>query len=118
MMSRAIDLTGCASFKCYEDGSTHFVFSPIEAIRAFKGYGGRRVWFDTLAGYGQGNKHSLSLGDGSGVPGEAVEALKAILDEESLDMRWEEGDMLLLDNLVVQHATTFKASMSSPYIHV
>ena len=44
------------------------------------------------------------MGDGSGVPGEAVEALKAIMNEESVDVRWEEGDVLLLDNLVVQHA--------------
>lgn len=101
---RAVNVMGCSSFECYEDGSADFVFGPMEAIRALEGYGGRRVWFNTLVGYGQEDKHSLSLGDGSGVPGESVEALKAIMNEESVDVRWEEGDVLLLDNLVVQHA--------------
>lgn len=45
----------------------------------------------------------LGLGDGCDIPDEAVEALKAIMDEECVDFRWEEGDVLLLDNLAVQH---------------
>lgn len=100
---RVVDVIGCENFKCLEDGSVELVFGPMEAIRAFEGYGGRRVWFNTITGYGEANL-SLSFGDGCDIPGEAAEAFKAIVDEECVNLRWEEGDVLLLDNLAVQHA--------------
>lgn len=100
---RAVEVMGCTNFNCLEDGSAEFVFGPREAIRAFEGYGGRRVWFNTITGYGERNL-SLSFGDGCHISGEAAEAFKAIVDEECVNLRWEEGDVLLLDNLVVQHA--------------
>lgn len=100
---RAADMMGCSNFESFEDGSAEFVFGPLEAIRAFEGYGGRRVWFNTITGYGQRNL-SLSFGDGCEIPGEAAKAFKAIVDEECVNLSWEEGDVLLLDNLAVQHA--------------
>eukprot|EP00253_Pinus_taeda_P001696 PITA_01696 len=101
---RAAEVMGCSSFECYEDGSADFVFGPLDAIRTFQGYRGRKVWFNTIGGYGERSKNQwLGLGDGSDIPGEAVEALKGILDEECVDFTWQEGDVLLLDNLAVQH---------------
>lgn len=100
---RAVEVMGCPNFKCQEDGSVEFVFGPREAIRAFEGYGGRRVWFNTISGYGERNL-SLSFGDGCHIPVEAAEEFKATVDEECVNLRWEEGDVLLLDNLAVQHA--------------
>lgn len=100
---RAVEVMGCPNFKCQEDGSVEFVFGPREAIRAIEGYGGRRVWFNTISGYGERNL-SLSFGDGCHIPVEAAEEFKATVDEECVNLRWEEGDVLLLDNLAVQHA--------------
>jgi hypothetical protein len=88
MMGRAVEMMGCSTFECYEDGPAEFVFGPMEAIRAFEGYGGRQVWFNNIVGYGRKNKNqSLSLGDGSGIPGEASDAFKAILNEDCVDLR-------------------------------
>lgn len=101
---RALDTMNCGSFECFEDGTAKFVLGPLEAVRAFEGYGGREVWFYGIAAAtsGRGNI-SQSLGDGSAIPCEAVEAFKAILDEECVNLRWEAGDVLLVDNVAVQH---------------
>lgn len=102
---RAIEMMGCSSFECYEDGSAEFVFGPMEAIRSFDGYGGRPVWFNNIVGYGGGNRNqSLSMGDGCGIPGEALDAFKTVVNEECVNLKWEAGDVLLLDNMAVQHA--------------
>jgi len=99
---RALDMMNCASFECFEDGSAKFVLGPLESIRAFEGYDGRQVWFYGIAA-SRSENISQSLGDGSVIPPEAIEAFVAILDEECVNLRWEEGDVLLVDNLAVQH---------------
>eukprot|EP01018_Ginkgo_biloba_P041003 Gb_34217 [translate_table: standard] len=101
----AVDIMGCAGLQCFEDGTAEFTFGPLKAIRTFEGQEGNNVWFNTIAGYGEGNHNqSLTLGDGDDIPVEAVNAFKRIMDEECVDLKWEEGDVLLLDNLSVQHA--------------
>ncbi|KAH9307348.1 hypothetical protein KI387_035259 [Taxus chinensis] len=100
---RAAEMMGCVQFKCYEDGTADFTYGPVDIIRSFN-KGGREVWFNTIAGYGEGNKNQcLSLGDGSAIPAEAVEAFKNIMDEQCVDLKLEDGDVLLLNNLAVQH---------------
>eukprot|EP00253_Pinus_taeda_P001219 PITA_01219 len=102
---RAVEMMGCSSFECYEDGSAEFVFGPMDAIRSFDGYGGRPVWFNNIVGYGGGNRNqSLSMGDGCGIPDEALDAFKTVVNEECVNLKWEAGDVLLLDNMAVQHA--------------
>jgi len=107
---RASDLMNCATFECFEDGSGKFVLGPLETIRAFQGHEGRRVWLHGIAGPPQRNPSvsasvsaSVYLGDGSEIPGEAADAYGAILEEECVNLRWEEGDVLLVDNRAVQH---------------
>ena len=61
------------------------------------------MWFQGIAGPGGRSTRSLSMGDGCAIPPEAAEAFSAILDEECVNLKWEEGDVLLVDNRAVQH---------------
>ncbi|KAH9307357.1 hypothetical protein KI387_035268 [Taxus chinensis] len=100
---RAADMMGCKHFECHADGTADFTFGLVKTIRTFE-KGGREVWFNTIAGFGEENKNqSITLGDGSAIPVEAVKAFKQIMDEQCVDLKLEDGDVLLLNNLSVQH---------------
>jgi hypothetical protein len=71
-----------------------------------------RIWFNSIAiAYG-GIKDKLNddpakevvFGDGEPLPPEKVQDLLKMLDEESVALQWQKGDVLLLDNLAVLHA--------------
>ncbi|ERN19963.1 hypothetical protein AMTR_s00071p00129300 [Amborella trichopoda] len=47
---------------------------------------------------------SLGFGDGVPFPDEAIKNYGKIRDENNVNIRWEKGDILLVDNLAVQHA--------------
>ncbi|KAF8404251.1 hypothetical protein HHK36_009133 [Tetracentron sinense] len=92
----------CSSVKFNEHGSVEFVHGPMNPIREL---GGRRVWFNTILGYTSDERDiNLRFGDETSFPLEALDAHKKILDETCVDLKWEKGDVLLLDNLCVQHA--------------
>lgn len=42
--------------------------------------------------------------DGSPIPDEMLDEVRAVLDEETVSFLWEEGDVLMLDNMLVAHA--------------
>lgn len=85
-----------------EDGSAGFLFGPMNPIRELRG---KRVWFNSIFGY-TGNERDVevSFKDGSPFPVEAVDAYKNILEENCVNLSWQKGDILLVDNLNVQHA--------------
>ncbi|KAJ6797365.1 clavaminate synthase-like protein [Iris pallida] len=82
------------------DGSTEFVFGPSSPIREV---GGKKVWFLPFLGYNL-TEVRKSFGDGSAVPANAAAAYEEILEENCVDVKWQKGDILLLDNHAVQHA--------------
>lgn len=47
--------------------------------------------------------HTHSLGDGSHLAEEEIQAIRAIIDEETISWQWKDGDLLLVDNLLVGH---------------
>lgn len=49
-------------------------------------------------------RRAVIVGDGTAVDGEALEATAVAMTEESVAFRWQEGDMLWLDNRLVMHA--------------
>ncbi|GLJ23879.1 hypothetical protein SUGI_0453720 [Cryptomeria japonica] len=101
---RAADILGCMHFECHDDGTADFKFGPLEMIRILEKERGK-VWFTTIAGYGQGSKNQfLRLGDESIIPIEAIEAFKNIMDEQCVNLKLKNGDVLLLNNLAIQHA--------------
>ncbi|GLJ23878.1 hypothetical protein SUGI_0453710 [Cryptomeria japonica] len=101
---RAADILGCMHFECHDDGTAGFKLGPLEIIRMLEKEKGKEVWFTTIAGYGQGSKNQLlMLGDESTIPIEVVEAFKSIMDEQCVNLKLKDGDVLLLNNLAVQH---------------
>ena len=44
------------------------------------------------------------LGDGSLIPKEIIESCRQIAEEEAVYVKWEVGDVVVLDNRVVMHA--------------
>ncbi|KAL4183957.1 hypothetical protein AMTRI_Chr11g100920 [Amborella trichopoda] len=45
----------------------------------------------------------VSFGDGTPFPDDAFKTYKKIRDEINVNIRWKQGDILLLNNLAVQH---------------
>ncbi|KAJ6804960.1 clavaminate synthase-like protein [Iris pallida] len=99
---RAKEMLNCNSVSFNSDGSADFVFGPSNPIREL---GGKRVWFLPFLGY-TGNIYDVnhSFGDGSAVPREAFVTYGEVLEENCVDVKWQKGDILLIDNHSVQHA--------------
>ncbi|XP_058099989.1 clavaminate synthase-like protein At3g21360 [Magnolia sinica] len=99
---RALESIACDAMEFHSDGSADFIFGPLDPIKEL---GGKRVWFKPMLGY-TGNEKDvhISFGDGSPFPPKATEAYKKISVENSVDLSWQKGDVLLVDNLMNQHA--------------
>lgn len=72
----------------------------------------RKVWFNSLAIMYSGIKDKLNddpakavaFGDSEMLPPDKVHDLLKLLDEECVVLKWQKGDVLLVDNLAVLHA--------------
>ncbi|GLJ49337.1 hypothetical protein SUGI_1043100 [Cryptomeria japonica] len=73
---------------------------PLTSIRTFDG--NKKAWFNQIAYWN--SETPRMLGDGSLFPQEATECCIQITEEESVEVNWEVGDVLLIDNRLVQHA--------------
>ena len=73
---------------------------PTIAIRKVDGK--KKAWFNLLA-FRDANQ-PRTLGDGSAVPRQAIESCIQIAEEEAVDLKWEAGDVVVLDNRFVMHA--------------
>lgn len=85
-----------------DDGSAEMTYGPLNPIREF---GEKRAWFIPILGYKdkvQGARNRF--GDGSEFPSAALEAYREILEENCVDVKWQKGDVLVLDNFAVQRA--------------
>jgi len=77
-----------------------FQIGPTVSIR--KVDGDKKTWFNLLAF--RDVEKPRTLGDGYVVPREAIESCLRIAEEESIDVKWEVGDVVVLDNRFVMHA--------------
>ncbi|KAL4583804.1 hypothetical protein LXL04_008388 [Taraxacum kok-saghyz] len=69
----------------------------------------RKVWFNGVAGrikdkLNDDPSKGAMFGDGKPLPDDVSSDCRKILDEECFTLQWRKGDVLLLDNLAVQHA--------------
>ena len=70
-----------------------------------------------------GLPYNTFYGDGSRIESEVVEIIRDAIRQESVAFRWQAGDLLLLDNMLVAHgrnpytgARRVLASMGEPYL--
>uniref|UniRef100_A0A0E0IB75 TauD/TfdA-like domain-containing protein n=1 Tax=Oryza nivara TaxID=4536 RepID=A0A0E0IB75_ORYNI len=71
--------------------------------RVFPGRQGRRMWFNTVVGMHGKELSSATMADGAEIPTAFVARCGEIIEEESIQFRWEVGDVLILDNLATLH---------------
>lgn len=92
-----------------EDGVKTIV-GPIPAIKTDKSRQ-RKLWFNSMVasyiGWEDARNEpgkAVTFGDGKPLPAEIIHDCLKIFDEESVGIPWQKGDVLLLDNLAVQHS--------------
>ncbi|KAG5532543.1 hypothetical protein RHGRI_026989 [Rhododendron griersonianum] len=85
------------------DGSAHLTLAPRPLTKVFEGRKGRKVWFNLIHLMYNKKVASVTMMDGTEIPEKIVRRIEEIIEEESIQFRWEKGDILFLDNLAVYH---------------
>ncbi|MCO5564552.1 hypothetical protein L7F22_018216 [Adiantum nelumboides] len=93
-------------------GHMNMVMGPYKATRNF-GRPGLNAWFNVITIFYTGVSHKVGVspdhpydvvfGDGSPLPEDAVKSCKKILEDNSVDITWQQGDLMILDNFSVLH---------------
>ncbi|RWV95200.1 hypothetical protein GW17_00042198, partial [Ensete ventricosum] len=85
------------------NGEAKTILGPRPLTRVFPGRNARRMWFNTVVGMHGKETSSATMADGSEIPEHVVKRCDEIIEEESVQFKWEEGDVLFLDNLALLH---------------
>lgn len=92
------------------DDGVKTIMGPIPAVK-FDQTRGRKIWFNSMVAAYTGWKDArndpvkaVTFGDGTPLPAEIIDDCLKILEGESVAIPWEQGDILLLDNLAVLHS--------------
>ncbi|KAF9674149.1 hypothetical protein SADUNF_Sadunf10G0097600 [Salix dunnii] len=84
-------------------GGVKTVLGPRSLTKVFDGRKGRRMWFNTVVGMHGKESSSAMLADGTEIPETFVKRCEQIIEEESIQFKWEKGDVLFLDNMALLH---------------
>nr|XP_043614266.1 clavaminate synthase-like protein At3g21360 [Erigeron canadensis] len=94
----------------WTDDGVKTVMGPIPAIK-FDGTRQRKIWFNSMVAAYTGWEDArndpvkaVTFGDGTPLPAHVIHDCLKILEEESVAIPWQKGDVLLLDNLAVLHS--------------
>lgn len=92
------------------DGSVKTVSGPLPALKEDARTGGA-AWFNSMVAAYTGWQDSrneatkaVTFGDGTPLPRDAVLDCNKIMEEVSVAVPWEKSDVLVIDNLRVQHS--------------
>ncbi|XP_022144439.1 clavaminate synthase-like protein At3g21360 [Momordica charantia] len=92
-----------------EDG-VKTVMGPIPAIK-YDEVRGRKIWFNSMVAAYTGWEdvrnnpvNAVTFGDGTALPADIIYGCLRILEEESVAIPWQKGDILLIDNWAVLHS--------------
>ncbi|KAF8040202.1 hypothetical protein BT93_B2436 [Corymbia citriodora subsp. variegata] len=85
------------------DGGLKTIICPRSLTRVFEGRKGRRMWYNTVVGMHGKEISSAMMADGTEIPDHVVKRCGQILDEESIQFKWEKGDVVFLDNMALLH---------------
>lgn len=85
------------------NGSVEATLGPRDLTKVFEGRKGRRMWFNTVVGMYGKEISSAFMADGTEIPENVVKRCEEIIEEESIQFKWEKGDVLFLDNLALLH---------------
>lgn len=93
-----------------EDGGVKTIMGPIPAIK-YDESRQRKIWFNSMVAAYTGWKDdrndpvkAVTFGNGKPLPADIVHDCLTILEEESVAIPWQKGDVLLIDNWAVLHA--------------
>ncbi|CAI9096302.1 OLC1v1032408C1 [Oldenlandia corymbosa var. corymbosa] len=90
-------------FEWLPNGGLKTILGPRPLTRVFEGRKGRRMWFNTIVGMHGKEDSSAKMADGTEIPENVVKRCEEIIEEESIQFKWEKGDVLFLDNLALLH---------------
>ncbi|KAL0463649.1 UNVERIFIED_CONTAM: Clavaminate synthase-like protein [Sesamum latifolium] len=85
------------------NGGVKTILGPRSLTRVFEGRKGRRMWFNTMVGMHGKELSSATMADGTEIPEKVVKRCEEIIEEESIQFKWEKGDVLFLDNYALLH---------------
>ncbi|KAL7240511.1 hypothetical protein ACSBR2_006208 [Camellia fascicularis] len=85
------------------NGGVKTILVPRNLTRVFEGRKGRKMWFNTIVGMHGKEISSATMADGTEIPEKVVKRCEEIIGEESIQFKWEKGDVLFLDNLATLH---------------
>ncbi|KAI7734334.1 hypothetical protein M8C21_017039 [Ambrosia artemisiifolia] len=94
----------------WTDDGVKTIMGPIPAIKVDETRG-RKTWFNSMVAAYTGWEDArndpvkaVTFGDGTPLPAHVIHDCLRILEEESVAIPWQKGDVMLLDNLAVLHA--------------
>ncbi|GFP97785.1 clavaminate synthase-like protein at3g21360 [Phtheirospermum japonicum] len=92
------------------DNGVKTIMGPIPAIK-YDETRQRKIWFNSMVAAYTGwedarndPKKAVTFGDGSPLPSDIIYDCLKILEDESIAVPWQKGDVLLIDNLAVLHS--------------
>ncbi|KAI5072509.1 hypothetical protein GOP47_0012615 [Adiantum capillus-veneris] len=94
------------------EGHMSLSSGPFKATKDF-GQEGGNAWFNMIAAYYSGLSHKVGMspkqpydvvfGDGSPLPEDAVATCMKLHEENSVDIPWQQGDLMIVDNFLAMH---------------
>ncbi|KAH6797907.1 hypothetical protein C2S52_022461 [Perilla frutescens var. hirtella] len=85
------------------NGGVKTILGPRCLTRVFEERKGRRMWFNTMVGMHGKELSSATMADGKEIPADVVKRCEEIIEEESIQFKWQKGDVLFLDNYATLH---------------